>query len=83
MNMNFISEIWDLLNYYVDVNDRYAAATTLVDFLIDNNYSAEEIKTAFSGEKEVLKALEAFGDDEYDYSDDEDDVYGTDEDNDW
>jgi hypothetical protein len=80
MNLSFIAEVWDLLNYYVDVNDRPAAATTLVDFLVDNNYSVDEIKSAFVGEKEVLKSLAAFDSDDVDYIDDEDDI---DEDNDW
>lgn len=75
MNLNLISEVWDLLAYYIDSNDRSSAATTLVDFLVDNDYSAEEIKSAFAGEKEVIKALEAYDDelDEFEYDDDSDD----------
>lgn len=82
MNLSLISEIWDLLAYYIDSNDRSAAATTMVDFLIDNDYSAEEIKSAFVGEKQVLKALEAYDDDIDDYDDYEDDD-DEDEDRDW
>jgi hypothetical protein len=81
MNLSFIAEIWDLLNYYVDSNDRSAAATTLVDFLVDNNYDADEIKAAFAGERDIIRALEAYDDQEYDDDDyeDEDDE----EDRDW
>lgn len=83
MNLSFVSEVWDLLNYYIDSNERSAAATTLVDFLIDNNYSAEEIKSAFAGEKDIIKALEAYDDDFDDYEDDEDEYDDDDEDRDW
>jgi hypothetical protein len=82
MNLSFVAEVWDLLNYYVDSNDRSAAATTLVDFLVDNNYDAEEIKAAFVGERDIIRALEAY-DDEYDEDDEDDDIYDDDEDNDW
>lgn len=80
MNLNLISEVWDLLAYYIDSNDRSSAAITLVDFLVDNDYSAEEIKSAFAGEKHIIKALEAY-DDDIDYDDDEYD--DEDEDRDW
>jgi hypothetical protein len=80
MNLSFIAEVWDLLNYYVDSNDRSAAATTLVDFLVDNNYNVDEIKTAFVGERDIIRALEAYDDEDYDddYDDEEED-----EDQDW
>jgi hypothetical protein len=82
MNLTFVAEVWDLMAYYIDTNDRLAAATTLVDLLIDNNHNASEIRAAFVGEKEVLRALEAY-DDSYDddtYDDDDIDDEG---DNDW
>lgn len=81
MNLDFIAEVWDLMNYYIDSHSRSAAATTLVDFLIDNNYTADEIKAAFVGEKAILKALEAYDDD--DYSDDEYDDDEEDADDEW
>lgn len=83
MNLSLISEIWDLLAYYIDSNDRSAAATTMVDFLIDNDYSAKEIKSAFVGEKEVLKALEAYDDAEYSDDEDEYDEDDSYNDDDW
>lgn len=60
MSLNFIAEIWDALKSHVDFNERKDAADTLVNFLIDNNYEAEDIKDSFSGEKEILTALKDY-----------------------
>jgi hypothetical protein len=85
MNLTFVAEVWDSMASYIDTNDRLAAATTLVDLLVDNNYNPSEIRAAFVGEKEVLRALEAY-DDSFGFEDDtyDDDIYDDDErDDDW
>lgn len=79
MNLSLVSEVWNLLAYYIDSNDRAAAATTLVDLLVDNNYTADEIRAEFAGEKEVLKALAAYDADDADYEEYDEDE----EDRDW
>lgn len=83
MNLDIIADIYDVLQYHIEQSDRKNAATDLVDFLINNNYDVEEIKQAFSGEKSVLKALEAYTDSLEDYEDDSYDEDEDDYDNDW
>jgi hypothetical protein len=77
MNLDFIAEIWDAMRTHIDFNERKDAADTLINFLIENNYEADDIKDAFSGDKEVLTALKGYTDshdiEEYeDYDEDED-----------
>ena len=82
MSLNFVAEVWDALRSHIDFNDRSDAADSLVNLLIDNNYEAEDIKDAFSGEKEVLTALKEYmaqQDNEESYEDYEED----DADEDW
>jgi hypothetical protein len=82
MSLDFTVEVWDALRSHIDFNERSEAADTLVNFLIDNNYEAEDIKEAFRGDKEVLKALKGYvetHDVEEDYEEYEDD----DQDEDW
>ena len=78
MNLDFVNEVWDVLRSHIDFNDRSEAADSLVNLLIDNNYEAEDIKTAFKGDKEVITALKEYvaqHDTEESYEDyDEDDT---------
>ena len=60
MSLDFVAEVWDALRTHIDFNERKDAADTLVSFLIDHNYEAEEIKEAFRGEKEILTALKDY-----------------------
>ncbi len=60
MNLDFVAEVWDALRSHIDFNDRTDAADSLINLLIDNNYEAEDIKDAFSGEKEVITALKEY-----------------------
>ena len=58
------------------MNERSDAADTLINLLIDNNYEAEDIKNAFRGDKEMLKALKGYAeqhDVEEDYEEYEED----------
>ena len=82
MSLEFTAEVWDALRSHIDFNDRGDAADSLINLLIDNNYEAEDIKSAFRGEKEVLIALKdylAMHDTEDSYEDEEED----DSDDDW
>jgi hypothetical protein len=71
------ADLWSELKRYISVPDRGEAADILVNVLIDNDYDAEEIKTAFKGDAEVKKALQSYLDDtadedvEEDYDDEE------------
>ena len=81
MSLNFVAEVWEVLLSHIDFNERSDAADSLVNFLIENNYEADDIKDAFRGEKEISKALKNFNaeheagegyDEEDDYESDED-----------
>ena len=77
MSLAFTAEIWDALRTHIDFNDRNDAADTLINLLIDNNYEASDIKNSFKNDKEVLKALKGYTDqqdgEEYEeYDEDED-----------
>jgi len=74
------NEVWQEVKRYVQQADRADAAEALVNVLIDNDVSAEEIKDTFKGDTEVKRALQSYlddhdivEDDEEDYDDDYDD----------
>ena len=78
MSVELSKEIWDELKRYVNVVDRDEAAETLVSVLIDNDVSADEIKSAFKSDSDVKKALASYlqdheDEEEYDDDDEEDD----------
>ena len=80
MSLAVIAEVWDALRLHVDLNERVDAADTLVTYLMENNFEASEIKTAFRGDKEIATALKFYADthdqDEEEEEDDyEDDRY--------
>ena len=76
MSLNMVAEVWDVLRTHVDFNERKDAADSLINFLIDNNYEADDIKDAFRGDKEILNALKDYvaehNIEEDDYIDEED-----------
>ena len=57
MSVELASEIWSETKRYVNSVDRNEAAETLVSVLIDNDVSAEEIKSAFKGDSDIKRAL--------------------------
>jgi hypothetical protein len=83
MAVNLANEVWQELKRYVNGMDRAEAAEALVSVLIDNDVSAEEIKTAFKSDSEVKQALKQYLDDhvdEDDYDDEDDDYEEEDDD---
>jgi hypothetical protein len=83
MSLDFVAEVWDALRSHIDFNERSDAADTLINLLIDNNYEADDIKSAFRGDKEMLGALKGYAeqhDIEEDYEEFEEDE---DQDEDW
>ena len=67
------NELWSELKRYVGAVDRTEAADALVNLLIDHDYDADDIRSAFKGDSEVKRALEVYVDD-LDVVDDEEDV---------
>jgi hypothetical protein len=85
MAVNLANEVWQEIKRYVNGMDRAEAAESLVSVLIDNDISAEEIKTAFKSDSEVKQALKQYLDDHADEEDDDydDDYDDEDEDDDY
>ena len=57
MSVELASEIWTEVKRHINSVDRAEAAETMVSVLIDNDVSAEEIKSAFKGDAEIKRAL--------------------------
>mgnify|MGYP000547138933 CR=1 FL=1 len=72
MSLAIIAEVWDALRLHIDLNERVEAADTLVTYLMENNFEASEIKSAFRGEKEIATALKYYVD-SHDHEDEEED----------
>jgi hypothetical protein len=80
MSVELANEIWSELKRYVNTVDRAEAAETVVSVLIDNDVSADDIKTTFKTDSEIKRALASYlkdheedDDEEYDDDDEEED----------
>jgi hypothetical protein len=76
MSLSIVSEVWEVLREHVDFNERTEAADALVNYLMDNNYEVDDIKSEFK-DKDVTKALKGyaeqhFQEEEYEEYEDED-----------
>ena len=72
MSVELSKEIWDELKRYVNPQDRDDAAETLVSVLIDNDVSADDIKSTFKSDGDIKKALASYlKDHEEEYHDEE------------
>lgn len=86
MSETIAAEIWGELKRYVNTVDRAEAAETVVQILMDNDSDVEDIRAAFSGDRDIKSALTSYLDNDNDYSEDEDDesdIEDYDEDEDW
>ena len=86
MSEAIAAEIWGELKRYVNTVDRAEAAETVVQILMDNDSDVEDIRAAFSGDRDIKSALTSYLDNDNDYSEDEDDesdIEDYDEDEDW
>jgi len=83
MSLDLVTEVWDALRSHIDFNERSDAADTLVNFLIDNNYEAEDIKDAFRGDKDIITAVKDYLEQHEDEQEYEDEDYDCDSDDDW
>jgi hypothetical protein len=75
MSVELASEIWSEIKRYVNSVDRNDAAETMVSVLIDNDVSAEEIKSAFKGDGDIKRALSDYLKEEEELEEEEDDDY--------
>ena len=79
MSVEVASEIWTEIKRHINSVDRNDAAETMVSVLIDNDVSAEEIKTAFKGDGEIKRALADYLKEEEELEEEEDDSYDDDD----
>jgi hypothetical protein len=83
MSIELIADVWALLKEDIDYITRRDSADSLINLLIDNDFSPTEIKQAFRRDSEMLAALkdynESHQDDEEEYEEEEEE-YNEDED---
>jgi len=79
MSVHLAHDIWNELRRYLSTPDRAEAADSLVAVLIDNDHDAEDIRTAFKGDKDIKEALQSYLDDVDPESEDEIEDYDEDE----
>lgn len=85
MSISVIAEVWRALKTEIIDSNLPDAAESLVNVLIDNDYEAAEIKSAFRGDSEVMDALSDYNaqyedEDEYEEEEEEEDY---DDDDEW
>jgi hypothetical protein len=60
MSVNVAYDIWTEFRRFLSTPDRAEAADALVNVLIDNDYDAEDIRSAFKGDADVKRALQSY-----------------------
>ena len=60
MSIGLIGEVWKLLKSSIEAGDVDGAAETLVNYLVEEDYSALEIKNTFRGDKDIKDALDFY-----------------------
>ena len=87
MSEALAAEIWGELKRYVNTVDRAEAAETLIQILMDNDSDVDDIREAFTGDRDIKAALTSYLDNDKDYvvEDEEEDEDDSDynEDEDW
>jgi preprotein translocase subunit Sec63 len=83
MDEHLVSVIWEELKRYINTVDRAEAAETVVQILMDNDSDVEDIREAFSSDRDIKAALTTYLDNDKDYSEDEEDEEEDDEDDYW
>ena len=60
MSLHLINEIWKLLKPNIEAGDTGGAAETLVNYLVEEDFSPAEIKQMFRGDKEMKNAIDFY-----------------------
>ena len=71
MSEQLAAELWGELKRFVNTVDRAEAAETVVQILMDNDSDVEDIRDAFSGDRDIKAALTSYLDNDKDYAEDE------------
>lgn len=72
MAVDLSHDLWNELKRYISTVDRADAADSLVAVLIDNDYDAEQIRSAFKSDSDIKRALQSYLDDTEEDLDEED-----------
>jgi hypothetical protein len=78
MSVELASEIWREIKRHINSVDRNDAAETMVSVLIDNDVSAEEIKSTFKGDTEIKRALTDYLKEEEELDEEDEEEYDDD-----
>lgn len=57
MNLTLINEIWKLLKPDIEVGDVNAAAETLINYLVEEDFSPTELQQIFRNDRPIKEAL--------------------------
>ena len=79
MSVDVAYDIWTEFRRFLSTPDRAEAADALVNVLIDNDYDAEDIRSAFKGDADVKRALQSYLDDAEDDTEEDSEDYDEDE----
>ena len=79
MSVDVAYDIWTEFGRSLSTPDRAEAADALVNVLIDNDYDAEDIRSAFKGDADVKRALESYLDDAEEETEEDSEDYDEDE----
>ena len=71
MSVDVAYDLWTELRRFMNAPDRAEAADSLVAVLIDNDYDAEQIRSAFKDDRDVRQALQSYLDDTEEDSEEE------------
>jgi hypothetical protein len=79
MSVDVAYDIWTEFRRFLSTPDRAEAADALVNVLIDNDYDAEDIRSAFKGDADVKRALQSYLDDAEEDTEEDNEDYDEDE----
>jgi hypothetical protein len=79
MSVDVAYDIWTELRRFLNTPDRAEAADALVNVLIDNDYDAEDVRSAFKGDTDVRRALQSYLDDGEEDTEEDSEDYDEDE----
>jgi len=79
MSVDVAYDIWTEFRRFLSAPDRAEAADSLVNVLIDNDYDAEDIRSAFKGDSDVKRALQSYLDDAEEETEEDSEDYDEDE----
>jgi len=79
MSVDVAYDIWTEFRRFLSTPDRAEAADALINVLIDNDYDAEDIRSAFKGDTDVKRALQSYLDDAEEDTEEDSEDYDEDE----